>query len=332
MENKKKILFIGTGGTISSKNAGQGLAPGMLAEELMAYCPVIRDFCEVDCVQPIFLDSTNMRPGHWIKLADTVRSAYDQYDGFVIAHGTDTLAYTAAGLSYLIQTSRKPIVITGSQKPIDAIGSDATRNLTDAFIYACDDQSRDVNVVFFGSVIAGTRAKKNYSRSYSAFGSVNFPEIARIVEGQIIRYISDNNEKTVAFYDCLNPNVGVLKFVPGLRNEILQTIIGQYDGLIIESFGVGGLPEYSDYFDQVKAATEKGKLIVMTTQVANEGSDLSVYRVGAQLKNRLAILDAHDMTTEAAFAKLMWILNETDDFETAREMFYTTINHDILCK
>ena len=328
---KKKILMIGTGGTISSRDDGQGLSPGMRAEDLMRFCPSIRDLCDVDCVQPIFLDSTNIRPGHWIKLSATVQKAYNDYDGFVITHGTDTMAYTASGLSYLLQNSRKPIVLTGSQKPIDEPGSDAIQNLTDAFICACDDNSHDVMLVFFGAVIAGTRARKNFSRSYAAFGSINFPEIAKIVNGKTIHYIRDGVTGDPAFYDYLNPNVGVLKFVPGLRNEILQSLIEQYDGLVIESFGVGGLPEYSDYYEQIRQASEHGKLIVMTTQVANEGSDLSVYKVGAQVKNHLKVLEAYDMTTESAFAKLMWILGRTANFDQAKAYFYTTVNHDILC-
>ena len=328
---KKKILMIGTGGTISSRDDGEGLSPGMQVDELMKYCPDIKKLCDVDFIQPIFLDSTNVRPGHWIKISDTVQKYYADYDGFVITHGTDTMAYTAAGLSYLLQNSRKPIVITGSQKPIDEPGSDAIRNLTDAFVCACDDKSRNVSVVFFGSVIAGTRARKNYSRSYAAFGSINFPEIAKIVNGKMIHYITGETFGEPKFYDYLNPNVGVLKFVPGLRNEVLQSLIGQYDGLVIESFGVGGLPEYSDYYEQIKQASESGKLIVMTTQVANEGSDLSVYKVGAQVKNNLKVLEAYDMTTESAFAKLMWILGQTSDFDEAKKHFYTTVNHDVLC-
>ena len=323
--------MIGTGGTISSQDNGEGLSPGMRADDLMKFCPDISKLCDVDCVQPIFLDSTNIRPGHWIEIADTVQKNYDKYDGFVITHGTDTMAYTASGLSYLIQNSRKPIVITGSQKPIDEAGSDAMRNLTDAFICACDEHSHNVMVVFFGSVIAGTRARKNFSRSYAAFGSINFPEIAKVIGGKMIRYIEDDVNGEPIFYGYLNPNVGLLKFVPGLRKEILGSLIEQYDGLIIESFGVGGLPEYSDYYGQIKQASENGKLIVMTTQVANEGSDMSVYKVGAQVKNNLKVLEACDMTTESAFAKLMWILGQTSDFDEAQKLFYTTVNHDILC-
>lgn len=328
----KKILHIGTGGTISSKNSGEGLSPAMAAKELIRYCPDIESYCSVDCLQLLNLDSTNIRPGHWIMIADAIAQNYEKYDGFVISHGTDTMAYTASALSYLIQDSKKPVVLTGAQKPIDVIGSDAVRNLTDAFIVASDDNSFGVQIVFFGSVICGTRARKNFSKSFGAFGSINFPEIARIQDGRIVRFITDPMPDKPKLYSYLNPNVSLIKFVPGMRNDVLAYIIDQYDGIVVESFGVGGLPEYSDFFEQIKRASDNNKLIVMTTQVPSEGSNLSVYKVGAQLKNNIKVLEAHDMTTESAFAKLMWILGQTDKYEEAERLFYTTIYHDILYK
>ena len=328
----KKILHIGTGGTISSKNSGEGLSPAMAAKELIRYCPDIESYCSVDCLQLLNLDSTNIRPGHWIMIADAIAQNYEKYDGFVISHGTDTMAYTASALSYLIQDSKKPVVLTGAQKPIDVIGSDAVRNLTDAFIVASDDNSFGVQIVFFGSVICGTRARKNFSKSFGAFGSINFPEIARIQDGRIVRFITDTMPDKPKLYSYLNPNVSLIKFVPGMRNDVLAYIIDQYDGIVVESFGVGGLPEYSDFFEQIKRASDNNKFIVMTTQVPSEGSNLSVYKVGAQLKNNIKVLEAHDMTTESALAKLMWILGQTDKYEEAERLFYTTIYHDILYK
>ena len=328
----KKVLLIGTGGTISSVDTGEGLSPQMMASDLLKYCPDISKYCEVDCLQLMSLDSTNIRPAHWIQIADTIQTNYDKYDGFVIAHGTDTMAYSAAALSYLIQDSKKPIVFTGAQKPMGESGSDAMRNITDAFILASDDESCGVQLVFFGSVIAGTRARKNFSKSFSAFGSINFPEIARIQDGKIARFITEKVPDEPKFYDYINPNVGLVKFVPGMRNDVLHYIVDQYDGLVVETFGVGGLPEYSDFYDQIKRAIDLGKLVVMTTQVPSEGSNLSVYKVGAYLKNHFNILEAHDMTTEAAFAKLMWVLAQTTDFKEAEKLFYKTICHDILYK
>lgn len=326
----KKVLYIGTGGTISSINKGTGLEPSLTAEELLNRCPNIKEICEVDAKQIFNLDSTNIRPGHWLKIANEIESNYDNYDGFVISHGTDTMAYTAAALSYLIQNSKKPIVLTGAQKTIDEPTSDAIRNLTDAFIYASDDQSHGVQIVFFGSVITGTRARKNYSKSYFAFGSINFPEIARIQDGKIIRFINTEINDDERFYNFINPNVGLIKFTPGMRVDVLSYLINQYDGLVIESYGVGGLPEYSDFYEEIKKASDSGKIIVMTTQVANEGSNLSIYKVGMNIKNNIKLLEAHDMTSEAALCKLMWCMGQSSEFDEIEKMFYKTIGHDIL--
>ena len=140
-----------------------------------------------------------MGPEHWQLIVKTIREKYEDYDGFVIAHGTDTMAYTAAALSYMIQNSRKPIVITGAQKSIDLEITDAKTNLIDSFLYAADEESQGVQIVFGGKVIAGTRAKKIRSKSYNAFESVNFPELGRIVNGKIYQYIYPDKTKEVKF-------------------------------------------------------------------------------------------------------------------------------------
>ena len=135
----KRILMIGTGGTIASQQTEDGLAPGLTPEELLGYIPEVANVCEVHTKQIMNLDSTNVTPEHWRKMVETIEQNYYSYDGFVIAHGTDTLAYTAAALSYMIQNSAKPIVITGAQKPIDMVVTDAKTNLLDSFIYSSDD-------------------------------------------------------------------------------------------------------------------------------------------------------------------------------------------------
>lgn len=326
----KKILIIGTGGTIASKPSADGLTPDLDSKQLIDSIPSISDICDVDCTQAFSLDSTNVRPEHWLILAEIITENYDRYDGFVITHGTDTMAYTAAGLSYLIQNSKKPIVLTGAQKPIGEEITDAKRNIIDALIYAVDEGSHGVVVVFSGAVICGTRARKNYSKRFMAFGSINFPELARVEDGRVIRYVPEPYSGETVFYDNLNANVGLLKLTPGMRNDVMRYAIDRYDGLVVESFGVGGLPEYSDFYQQIKRAVERRKLIVMTTQVPNEGSDLSVYRVGSILKNSLRVLEAHDMTSEAVLAKLMWVLGETDDFDRAEALFYRPVHHDTL--
>ena len=328
----KNILLITTGGTISSVNKGNGLEPFFSPNDLLEYCPEIKKTCNVEAISLFSLDSTNIRPAHWIAIADAIQKNYDKYDGFIVIHGTDTMAYSAAAINYLIQDSPKPIVFTGSQKPINEPTTDAIKNLSDAFTVAADDNSYGVQLVFFGSIIAGSRARKNFSKSYFAFGSINYPELGHVYDNKVTRYITDSKPQKPTFYDYLNPNVGLIKFTPGMRNDVLSYLIDQYDGLVVETFGVGGLPEYSDFYQQISRAISLGKMVVMTTQVPNEGSNLSVYKVGSYLKNNFNILEAHDMTTESALCKLMWVLAQTTDFKKAEPLFYKTIGHDILYK
>ena len=240
----KKILMIGTGGTIASKQTEHGLAPGLSSDDILSYIPQVKKVCLVDTLQVCNIDSTNVTPKHWVMLSETIEKYYDEYDGFVICHGTDTLAYTAAALSYMIQNSSKPIVITGAQKPINMDVTDAKTNLLDSFIYAADDDSQDVNIVFDGKVIVGTRAKKERAKSFNAFSSINFPYPAVIQDQKVIRYIpSIPYEEKVKFYHEMKDSVYVLKLIPGMKSDILSYIFQTYDAIVIESFGVGGLPE-----------------------------------------------------------------------------------------
>ncbi len=327
----KHILMIGTGGTIASEMSPDGLTPEISSEQLLAAVPRIGELCEVDCLQLYSLDSTSLCPAHWQGLARAIRERYDDYDGFVVSHGTDTMAYTAAALSYLIQGSPKPIVLTGAQKPIWFDGTDSKRNLTDAFLYACRGCG-GVQIVFNGKVILGTRARKTFSKSFQAFSSVNFPDLAVLQDERLLQYIRCESLERPVFYDRLDPHVGLLKLIPGVEDELAAFMLERYDGLIIESFGVGGLPDYEGgRLDAIlRGAVARGKIVVMTTQVPNEGSDLTVYHVGGRLKSSMNLLEAYDMTTEAAVAKLMWILGQTRGFAEAERLFYTPVARDIL--
>ena len=141
----KQILLIATGGTIASKSTARGLAPQISAEEIIGYIPSAKEFCQIDTAAPFNLDSTNVNSRHWLELARLIEKKYEYYDGFVICHGTDTMAYTAAALSYLIQNNRKPVVITGAQRPIDLPITDARSNLLDSLRFASDDRAHGVS-------------------------------------------------------------------------------------------------------------------------------------------------------------------------------------------
>lgn len=330
----KKILLIATGGTIASGRTEEGLSPKIRAGELLQYVEEHRTFCSVDVIQPFSLDSTNVYARHWLELASLVEAHYEKYDGFVVSHGTDTMAFTAAALSYLVQGSRKPIVITGSQKPIDLPVTDARTNLLDSLRFASDPRAHGVNIVFGGNVIAGTRAKKERSKSYDAFSSINFPNVAVIRDGRIVFYIDDKDRMTepVRFYYELNERILLLKLVPGTDAAVLNRLFPYYDGVIIEAFGVGGLPEYGEvpFYPEIRRWRDAGKLVLMATQVTHEGSDMEVYRVGKVIKEEFRLMEAYDMTLEAAVAKVMWVLGQTGEPEQFRRMFYRTVNHDIL--
>lgn len=329
--DKKRILLIGTGGTIASEMGDSGLVPELTSRQLLRYVPDISGICTVDCIQLFSLDSTNIRPEHWIRIAQAIHECYEKYDGFVVSHGTDTMAYTAAGLSYLIQNSLKPIVLTGAQKPIGYETTDSKQNLRDAFTVAASAMF-GVMLVFNGKIIMGTRARKTRSKSFEAFSSINYPIVGMVQDGRIFQYIRPESSAPVRFYETLDSKVALLKLVPGIDCGVLEYLLERSSALIIESFGVGGLPVYEtgSFYETVKRGLDAGKTVVLTTQVENEGSDLSVYHVGNRIKQSLPILEAYDMTTEAVIAKLMWILSQTTDRAKAAEMFYTPIACDIL--
>ena len=333
-QENKRILMIATGGTIASKRSETGLKPLITSDELLSYVPDARHFCQADAIQVLNIDSTNIQPEHWLLIARTIEDHYNQYDGFVICHGTDTMAYTAAALSYLIQNSPKPIVITGAQKPIDLEITDAKTNLLDSLRFASCSRAHGVNLVFDGKVIAGTRAKKERTKSYNAFSSINFPYVAVIHDDHIIFYLDDKDHVTgpAVFYHHLDSKVALLKLIPSMDAGVLDYMAEHYDAVIIESFGVGGIParETGDFHSAIERLVRSGKALVMTTQVTNEGSNMSVYEIGKNIKQEFGLLEAYDMTLEAVVTKLMWILGQTQDPQMVRELLYRTINRDIL--
>lgn len=328
----KKILMIGTGGTIASEVTPRGLKPELTPAQLLKFVPKIAELCSVECISLFNVDSTNMTPAHWVELVRCLRDNYDGYDGFVISHGTDTMAYTAAALSYMVRGSRKPVILTGAQKPIGFDSTDSKVNLLDAFICACSDGMCGVNIVFNGRVMLGTRARKTRSKSFAAFSSINYPYIATLQDGVLMQYIVPDSLPRPEFCDTLNTNVGLIKMIPGMDIELLEFMLERKDALIIESFGVGGLPSYNDdrFLEAIIGGIKRGKIIIMTTQVQNEGSDLAVYNVGHRLKGWRRVLEAYDMTTEAALAKIMCILGKTSDSDEINRLFYEPVAHDIL--
>lgn len=349
----KHILLIATGGTIASAEDGNGLSPALTGEELARSVPEIEGLCELDIVQPMNIDSTNMRPADWLRIAEVIRENYDAHDGFVILHGTDTMSYTAAALSYLIQDSPKPIVLTGSQQPMGNPFTDAKINLYQSLVYAVSDRSRDVSIVFGGYAIAGTRARKQRTMSFNAFNSINYPVLAYLRQDKIIcsgsvavsaglaegdcagggaARAADGALDEPRFYTELNSRVCALKLTPGLTPDIFRLLKPDYDAVILETFGMGGVPERgadgASYQEAIFDWVDSGRTVVMTTQVPEEGLDLGVYEVGRAYAEHPGILKGGDMTTEALVAKTMWALGQTRDADELQRLFYHPINHD----
>lgn len=349
----KHILLIATGGTIASAEDGNGLSPALTGEELARSVPEIEGLCELDIVQPMNIDSTNMRPADWLRIAEVIREDYDAHDGFVILHGTDTMSYTAAALSYLIQDSPKPIVLTGSQQPMGNPFTDAKINLYQSLVYAVSDRSRDVSIVFGGYAIAGTRARKQRTMSFNAFNSINYPVLAYLRQDKIIcsgsaavsagpaecdcagdgaARAADGALDEPRFYTELSSRVCALKLTPGLTPDIFRLLKPDYDAVILETFGMGGVPERgadgASYQEAIFDWVDSGRTVVMTTQVPEEGLDLGVYEVGRAYAEHPGILKGGDMTTEALVAKTMWALGQTRDADELQRLFYRPINHD----
>ena len=329
---KQRILFITTGGTIASVHTPQGLRPVLSSDELLAHLPELNDLCIPETLALCSIDSTDLGQEHWLMMARAIQENYALYDGFIICHGTDTLAYSAAALSYLIQNADKPIILTGAQQPISNEITDAKKNLRDSVICALDPGSRGVMVVFGGHVIAGTRAKKNKTISYDAFASVNFPELALVQGDRLVRYVpSPWPTGPVEFGRAMNPRVFLLKLIPGMDPGMIPEIFRLYDCVIVESFGVGGIPQrLMDAFAEGLGHYEQThKVLILTTQVTYEGSDVGVYEVGKRVKNRFRFLEAHDMTIEAVVTKSMWLLaQDCDSFDQLQQRFYRQVNFD----
>ncbi|MFV0361492.1 MAG: asparaginase [Suipraeoptans sp.] len=328
----KNVLIIATGGTVASTDSGEGLKPGVSGENILSMVPGVTDLCNINVIQPMNIDSSNMSGKDWLIIAETILTHYDDYDGFVVLHGTDTMAYTAAALSYLIQNSTKPIVLTGSQRPIEHPFTDAKLNIYQSILYAIDDKAFDVSVVFHGKAICGTRVKKQRTRSFDAFESMNYPVLANFLEERIVHSIntSTTNSNKLTTYDKLSSRVAIIKLIPGLSASIFETFKNTCDVLVLETFGVGGIPEYKN--NSFEAAIDKwidsGRTIILTTQVPEEGLDLSRYEVGNRYVNIDGILEAGDMTTEAIVAKIMYILGRTTSQKEIKELFYEVVNSD----
>ena len=302
---RKRILLLATGGTIACAAGAGGLTPGLTGEQLAEFVPELADLADIDVRQVMNIDSSNMQPTDWLTLVAAIRDAYATYDGFVVLHGTDTMAYTAAALSCLMEGLAKPVVLTGSQLPVTDPQTDARHNLFDAACVACDNVARGVMVVFAGRVIDGLRARKARTRSFDAFESVNAPDLGKVAGGEVVWAVDVAAPATPTFRTQLNPRVQVLKITPTTNAAIIEAMRPLCDALVVEAYGLGGVPQSQGVTDALLAWADSGKLLVLTTQCPYEDCDPSVYEVGRAFANHPGVIIAGNLTTEAALAKTM---------------------------
>lgn len=337
----KRVLFIGSGGTIASSEGENGLKPVLDVEELLSYIPKIRSLCRISCKMVMNIDSTNMRPYGVKKIAETIFSNYDGFDGFVVTHGTDTMGYTSALLTYMLPHIKKPVVITGSQVAIGQPYTDAKKNITDAVRFVLEGVP-GIFVAFDGKIINGTRAVKVRSKSMNAFESVNRPYIASIKLGKItytrgeecrnkFEVMNIDPDQSLRLKSNICTSVFLLKFYQGMDPAIFNYIKKKFRGLIIEAFGLGGIPNLDGYniVACIKELMDAGIVVTVSTQCMEEGVNLGVYEVGRKLAAHSNTISAGDMNTEAIMGKLMWALGNFDEFSAIKRFMETPMFGDM---
>jgi L-asparaginase len=265
-------------------------------------------------------------------IAQAVHESLNRFDGIVIAHGTDTMAYTASALSFMMGRVIKPVVLTGSQSSILDKDGDSRRNMIDAFLTASSGIA-GVLIVFNGKIMLGCRAVKVRSKSFNAFESINYPYIGYIEGGKINQIVETYRSNNInhSFNNRYVTEVFLLKLIPGTNPEIFDVnkSLG-YQGIVIEGFGLGGVPfQERNLLNKIANLVNDGMCIVATTQCLYEGSDLTVYEVGRKVLEKGVIL-GFDMTTEAIVAKMMWALGQSSNVLQVMEIMTTNYVDEVI--
>ena len=333
-----RVLILYTGGTIGMvENPETGAHEPLDFQHLASHVPEMNQLhVQVDTLQfeqP--LDSSNIKPEHWQRMAEVVVDNYDRYDGFVILHGTDTMAYSATALSFILQNLAKPVIFTGSQLPIGVLRTDGKENLITAIeIAATYDRIGmpmvpEVCIFFQSYLLRGNRSKKFSAEQFNAFASPNYPPIAEV--GVHINYAHHyirhaiSNENLTPHYN-FDRNVVVLRLFPGISPSIVRSVLNIHGlkGLVLESFGTGNAMTDDWFIEELRSAVDRGLVIVNASQCIGGGVEMGRYDTGNRLQNA-GVIGGGEMTTEAVIVKLMFLLGQDYSPEKVSKLMSTNI-------
>lgn len=322
--SKSKVLLIYTGGTIGMmQDAKTGQLKPFDFKHLTEQIPELNKFdvtlSAVSFDNPI--DSSDMQPAVWIEIAKMIEKNYDKVDGFVVLHGSDTMSFTASALSFMLENLNKPVILTGSQLPIGMIRTDGKENLITAIeIAAAKVKGKsvvsEVCIYFEYQLYRGNRTHKFNSEHFQAFQSANYPVLAEA--GVHLKYnqgaLQKGNGKKLKVQTSLNPNIAILKIFPGITQNVVEAIVNAKNvkAIIIETFGSGNASTQKWFIDSLKKAIEKGMIILNVTQCNAGKVEQGKYATSAAFK-KIGVIGGSDITTEAAVAKLMFVLGATSN-------------------
>ncbi len=277
------------------------------------------------------IDSANMTPSDWQRIANDIQANYNKYDGFVVLHGTDTMAFTCSALSFMLEDLSKPVIVTGSQIPLTQLRSDGQENLLNALYIAANFPINEVGLFFNNNLFRGNRTIKAYADGFNAFESPNMPPLleAGINIKLIAGSISNNGKDHLTVSQVSEQPVGVVHLYPGISPKLIANVIQQpVKALILLSYGVGNAPQDPELLEQLKNASERGIIIVNCTQCVKGKVNMEGYATGNAL-SECGVISGQDMTLEATLTKLHYLLSKNFDTETTRKLMGTNLRGEL---